>query len=370
MNILFVSYGVYEYDGRLRELIKIAKQIGNTTYITRIHSKNSKQENSHVAINIRGLLSYLKFIFKIMTVAYNLNNIDVLFIDNRKAVIPGLIVKIFKNPRVTIQDVRELYLMNEVNYLTGKIGCFVEKYLIERADILICANEYRSKIMQKYYLLSEIPLVYKNIRKLEFDNDYSMKELESRFNAILKYDTFRIISTSGYDIKRTNDRLVLAMKDLGKKFELLLVGGGIKEDRKRITELIQKNKIENVHIIDKLGVNELKYLIQQCQVGVVNYSKKDTNNKFCASGKIYEFVFEGLPVITTENLPLVDLVKRHHIGVSSDNYYNGIITIYKDYLYYKENVLSFAKSIGVDINNQQLVKSIKDRIHQIMVNHS
>jgi len=94
------------------------------------------------------------------------------------------------------------------------------------------------------------------------------------------------------------------------------------------------------------------------------------NNKFCASGKIYEFVFEGLPVITTENLPLVDLVKRHHIGVSSDNYYNGIITIYKDYLYYKENVLSFAKRIDVDINNQQLVKLIKERIHRIMVTHS
>jgi len=256
VNILFVSNGVYEYDGRLRELIKIAKQIGNTTYITRISSKSSKKENSHVAINTHGLLSYLRFIFKTMRVVYNLNNIDVLFIDNRKAVIPGLMIKIFKKPRVTIQDVRELYLMNEVNYLTGKIGCFLEKLLIKRADILICANKYRSKIMQEHYSLSEMPLVYENIRKLEFDNCYSIKELESKFNAILKDDTFRIISTSGYDIKRTNDRLVLAMKDLGKIFELLLVGGGIKEDRKRITELIQKNKIENVRIIDKLGAEE------------------------------------------------------------------------------------------------------------------
>jgi len=353
VNILFVSYGVYEYDGRLRELIKIAKQIGNTTYITRIHSKNSKQENSHVAINIRGLLSYLKFIFKIMRVAYNLNNIDVLFIDNRKAVIPGLVVKIFKNPKVIIQDVRELYLINEIKYLRGKIG-----------------NKYRAKIMQEYYSLNEMPLIYGNIRKLEFDNNYSKKELEGKFNTILKDDTFKIISTSGYAIKRTNDKLVLAMKGLGKKFELLLVGGGTKRDYKRITRLIKKNKIENVRIIDKLSTSELKYLIQKCQVGVVNYNKEDTNNKFCASGKIYEFVFEGLPVITTENLPLVELVERYRIGVSNDNYHNGIITICKNYLYYKQNVLSFAKSIDVDTNNQQLVKLIKERIRRIMVNHS
>lgn len=371
MNILFVSNGVYEYDGRLRELIKIAKQIGNTTYITRISSKSSKKENSHVAINVRGLglLSYLKFIYNTIRVTYNFNNIDVLFIDNRRAVIPGLVVKIFKNPKVIIQDVRELYLINEIKYLRGKIGCLLEKLLIKKADILICANKYRAKIMQEYYSLSEMPLIYGNIRKLEFDNNYSKKELEGKFNTILKDDTFKIISTSGYAIKRTNDKLVLAMKDLGKKFELLLVGGGTKGDYKRITRLIKKNKIENVRIIDKLSTSELKYLIQKCQVGVVNYNKEDTNNKFCASGKIYEFVFEGLPVITTENLPLLDLVMRYQIGVADDNYYNGIITIYKDYLYYKKNVLSFARSIDVDTNNQQLVNSIKERLNRIIINH-
>lgn len=370
MNILFISYGIYEYDGRLRELLKISKNIGKTTCLTRVESSSSCQDNAHIAINNSSRFNYIKFILKAIFIAMNMKKIDVLFIDDRRAVIPGLIIKIFKNPKITIQDARELCLMNEFNYLRAKIGCFVETLLIKRADILICANKYRSKIMQEYYSLSEMPLVYENIRKLEFDNDYSMEEIESKFNAILEDHTFRIISTSGYSIKKTNDRLVLAMKDLGKKFELLLVGGGTKEDQKRITELIQKNKIENVHIIDKLGANELKYLIQQCQVGVVNYSKKDTGNKFCASGKIYEFVFEGLPVITTENLPLVELVERYHIGVSNDNYHNGIITIYKNYLYYKQNVLSFAKSIDVDTNNQQLVKLIKERIHRIMVNHS
>jgi len=76
-----------------------------------------------------------------------------------------------------------------------------------------------------------------------------------------------------------------------------------------------------------------------------------------------------LPVITTENLPLVELVKRYRIGVSNDNYYNGIITIHKDYLYYKKNVLSFARSIDVDTNNQQLVNSIKERLNRIIINH-
>ena len=35
MRILFVSYDSYKYDGRVRELIKTAKELGEVTYITR-----------------------------------------------------------------------------------------------------------------------------------------------------------------------------------------------------------------------------------------------------------------------------------------------------------------------------------------------
>ena len=34
MNILFLSYGRFEYDGRQRELIKVCKQLGKTYYLT------------------------------------------------------------------------------------------------------------------------------------------------------------------------------------------------------------------------------------------------------------------------------------------------------------------------------------------------
>ena len=35
MNILFISYDSYKYDGRLRELIKVAQELGEVTFITR-----------------------------------------------------------------------------------------------------------------------------------------------------------------------------------------------------------------------------------------------------------------------------------------------------------------------------------------------
>ncbi len=47
LNVFFISYGTYEYDGRLRELIKVAKSLGETKYITKAVSKNTKQDKSH-----------------------------------------------------------------------------------------------------------------------------------------------------------------------------------------------------------------------------------------------------------------------------------------------------------------------------------
>lgn len=35
MRILLISYDDYKFDGRLRELIQVAKELGEVTYITR-----------------------------------------------------------------------------------------------------------------------------------------------------------------------------------------------------------------------------------------------------------------------------------------------------------------------------------------------
>ena len=41
MKILLISYDNYKYDGRLRELIQVAKELGEVTYITRASDTSS-----------------------------------------------------------------------------------------------------------------------------------------------------------------------------------------------------------------------------------------------------------------------------------------------------------------------------------------
>lgn len=359
MKILLISNGIIEYDGRLRELLKISKELGDTYYIARSTSKDDKNEK-FCLVNSKTRFNYIKFILITIITALRIGKIDVIFIDNRKAIIPGYIVKIIKNTKYVIQDVRELYIANEVKKISSKVGCFIERIGIRNANVLIAANHFRADVMKEYYTLDMKPLVYENIRRLIFKKDCNMMQLEDKYKSYFSNDTFKIISTSGYDIKRTNDVLVKSMKRLGDNFELFLVGGGKQSDLDIIERIISDNTLSNIRIIEKINECELKYLLGHMNLGIVNYSQNDTNNKLCASGKIYEFIFEGIPVVTTENLPLIELVKKHNIGIADNQYYDGIMEIFNNYNRYKENVESFSLTINVDQNNKKLISDIKD----------
>lgn len=367
MDILFISYGKYEYDGRLRELMKVANQLGETQYIIRGNAKDNQLDKNHRVITSNNeIIGYIKFILLSIFKALIMKKIDILFIDNRRAVVPGLIIKLIKKPKYVIQDVRELYIIDEINHITGKIGCIFERKLIKKADIVICANKYRAEIMKEYYNLSSEPLVYENIRRLEYSSDYNEEEMNKKYGYYFSNSTIKIVSTSGCEISRTNDKLVHAMAELGEKYELFLIGGGSKQDVYEIKRIIQHKKLNNVHLIEKLGMNELKYFIRNCHIGIVNYNKKDMNNKYCASGKIYEYLFEGKPVVTTENIPLLDLCNTHKIGLADDDYVDGIKKVAENYNYYTENVKKFIEHLSVEDNNEKLVKDIKSAIQKNM----
>ena len=85
MNILFISYDSYKYDGRLRELIKVAQELGEVTFITRDEGEEPIS-GQHILYKGSG---YLKFISFCAKQAKNMQDVDAIFIDNRKGILPG-----------------------------------------------------------------------------------------------------------------------------------------------------------------------------------------------------------------------------------------------------------------------------------------
>lgn len=351
MKVFLISNGEWEFDGRLRELVKVASGLGSVKYVTRVQNNELITEENHIKLIEN---NYLKFIFKSFLEGLRYKDMDILIIDNRKAIIPALLLKLFNKPKKIVIDVRELYLLNEVKHFVGKLGCLLEGIMIKRADVVICANKYRAELMQRYYHLNTTPLVYENLRKLDYSNEFDYEKLNRKYNYIFSKDSFKVISTSGYSVSRTNDILAGAIAELGNDYELLLVGGGTEKDKKIIRNIVKSKNLTNIHIIEKVQGDELKFLISNSHLGIVNYHQEDKNNSYCASGKIYEFILEGIPVVTTENKPLLDLVNTNHLGISDNQYIKGINQVKDNYNYYKLSVKNYINSISIEKNNSEL----------------
>lgn len=352
MNILLISYGDLEYDGRLRSLITVFSRMGKVNTFTRGNTLLTEQGKLCNA-------SYLVFLWHAVGYAKGLDKIDVLVLDNRKATIPGLLIKTFFRPPKVIQDCRELYIFNEVKHFVGKVGCFFEKMMVRKADVVICANKERAEIMQQEYSLTKLPLVYENVRALTYESDAEKEKAQKRFAPYIKASEIRIISSSGCSISRTNDVLVKCLKNVNRKCRLFLVGSVNAEEKKVIEKLASLDKRNFVTILGQLNQTELKYLISQCHIGIVNYGQYDTNNKYCASGKLYEFLNEGIPVVTTTNPPLKRICTTEQVGVADDEYADGINEVLDNYVLYKSKVKRFAKRYTIAANDSALIDELK-----------
>lgn len=356
MKIFLISYGDFDYDGRLRELMKVFAQLGELSAFTRGSMPISAKHTIYTGSGYAG------FIMQAIQCAKKEAQIDVLVLDNRKAVIPGLVVRVLIRPKAMVQDCRELYVSRDVHHLAGKIGCFFEKLCIQRADVVICANQERAQFMKGMYRLQDTPLVYENLRKLEYSDEQAEIAQAEKFAPLIRADEFRIIATDGCSVSRTNDVLVRQMKNVHAKCRLLLVGNSTLADRQVIESIIAEQQMDNVEILGQLNQNELKYLISQSHIGIVSYHQKDLNNKFCASGKIFEFLYEGIPVVTSTNPPLTRLCEENGIGAADDNYTSGICRVISNYAEYRHKVATFAQMHTVEQNNAALATELKKRL--------
>ena len=186
MNILLVSYGDYDYDGRLRELCKVFSSMGELYVLCRSSSKINNpnyciyKDNSYLRF-VRFAYKYSKFVKKHL-------NIQIIVCDNRKSVIPGLIIKNKCKIKFVIQDCRELYFVKDAKRIVSKLGCIIEKPSIKKADLVICANSYRADIMKKEYNLSKQPIVFENLRKLEFSTDVDLRALSMEYERVINVE--------------------------------------------------------------------------------------------------------------------------------------------------------------------------------------
>ena len=362
MKILLISYNDVQKDGRLNELRRSLDYLGEVCVVSNTSSDGMPGRGSLFAFQSSGKFSYIEFIKYCKAIAKEKGPFDLIAADNRNCIIPALRCKNAGLCTYTLYDARELYILEEVKSLKSKIGCIIEKMYVSKFDVVTCANSFRAEAMVKLYGLKKTPIAFENIRRLEY-SDLSEQECESKFGSLFIDNGFtNIVTTSGEALIRKADVLVEAVARLGKQFRLFLIGYEDEEGHKKIDEICQRTGWNNIVRYKWLSKSELKYIVSHSDIGIVNYSFQNTNNKYCASGKLYEFVFEGLPIVTTSNPPLSRLCSEHEIGVSDDSFYEGIKTVVSNYQKYSDNVKRFVAQVRIEENAESVAKQIRSQL--------
>jgi glycosyltransferase involved in cell wall biosynthesis len=115
-------------------------------------------------------------------------------------------------------------------------------------------------------------------------------------------------------------RLICALRNVANaKFVFALFGN--EEKVSEIKRLIETEISAQSTVVDRMPKRDLaKYLAENCDAGIVHYPTSSMNTqaqKFCAPGKLFDFMALGLPVVTTSNPSLKSLIETESLGVAA-----------------------------------------------------
>ena len=222
---------------------------------------------------------------------------------------PAVVYKSFFNNRVRIIfDVFDWFSasMNNQGWVILEAFKFMEKYTTKRSDyVIICEKERIDQIHipishEKLHILPNIP----------FFSDSSFLKNESCFSFNNNKITFAYVG--GFTKTRCLDEIIsLAEKGV---VNLLIAGYGDVDIERRLGN----NQSPNIKYYGPVKYSDGLNIMNNADIVYAMYSKVIPNHIYAAPNKLYEALFLGKPLFTTEGTLVERKVKELNIGFTSE----------------------------------------------------
>lgn len=375
-KIVYAVYHDSNSEERSKELLQCCKVMGQVHFISLSEPEEVGGVETYVVDkkNPFALFNFLSITKKV--IKNEKPDIIVLHDNDCSALIP-FIKKNYSNIPI-IYDSSELYIpmageKNKINWRDGIVigikeiitsfrKVYEKKYLKE-ADVVIAANIERAKIMKKYFGLLETPLVFDNIHRIE--SEFNLEECKKKYEGIFDDSGFNILFGGGISETRNTFRYITEIEKMDERYRLIIVGSSSEVGRKKYEKLKEKISDSKVIYLGMLPREEFRYCLSKSQINIISFDHLSYNNKFCASGKCYEGLFEGKPILASTNPPLERLCCDYGVGISSDNIVEAIIELDKNYKQYVDNVDKYVKCLKYENRIERLAEKIEDRLSRV-----
>jgi len=124
-----------------------------------------------------------------------------------------------------------------------------------------------------------------------------------------------------------------------------------------LKEILKHGKDKVILSLSPVEYSELYKIFTSAKIGLVFYDKNNPDQNFstigAASGKLFQYIKYGLPIITTDNDGLTELVNQYNLGVvikDLSELPNAIDLILDNYEHYSNEVKkAFQEKLNIDI---------------------
>lgn len=321
-RFLVLLFGTLEYDGRAQRMIEILRCMGKVT-ATDIASQGMKRSDEaadirevhiHLPRWSEGIAGHLYFWCAASLLALHAKQ-SVVIAENYFTSLPGWLSAKLCGARL-VYDAYELIIPDPIIPMTkrDRFWYHLEKWTVHRAHLVIAANEDRANLMAEHYRLKELPTVMRNIPSRNEPGSENGNELK-QFPALTRRspDEVLVLYQGDVSLSRGIGRFVEAMEYLPSKFRLVVVGDG--PDLNRLRE--QAKALEQTGRFTSLGRvphRLLPAITRLADVGIITYPFQGLNNIYCSPNKVFEYAQAGLPMVSTNQPPLLKYVESYGIG--------------------------------------------------------
>jgi glycosyltransferase involved in cell wall biosynthesis len=315
---LVLLFGAIEYDGRVKRMIKALENIYDIELLDAADFQKKE-----------GLLTrHDRILFRLLEKPFS-RHVRFFMGAIRKALLSKPVLVITEDVLIPFTglvaarlcgaqlayDAHELVIPEDGIKFTFREMFFyyLEKITIHHVGLVIAANTERADLMRSHYRLPRLPAVFQNIPFIDLNQESPEMLPESYLLKRTVPDEIFVVYQGDMCLERGIEIFLQAVLLLPEKFRFILIGRG--PDIEYIKKIYINGPSANRFIyLGKIDNRFLAGVTKQCDIGIITYPRSRLNNIFCASNKIFEYVQAGIPVISTDQPPLRDMIRKYELG--------------------------------------------------------
>lgn len=262
-----------------------------------------------------------------------------------------------------IWDLRELPSF----FMGNPVKNLLLKYLFNKCELFLHANQYRIDYLKNEGLIKDSSnhVAVRNFPEFgAIDQDYDARYHEVKawiagrrcvYLQGLNNDSRAAIESISAVLDTPDLCAIVLGSFYNKAFEVLNKKYGEEDVKSRIC------------IAGNFKVLKVPQYMRLCQLSLVFYKNTSPNNWYCEANRLYQAIYEGLPVVVGANPSMKSLVERSGVGISVDTdgcdaklIARGISELLVNYEFYKKNIDNMRDEIKWDSQTDLLEKTFKN----------